>query len=162
MSDLPFDYGVEPRAPLARPPKVRRHKHQWCSGCVEVGVASHCTVSGCGIFQDDPRIKRGRANRSRGNREELTVARAIGGRKVGPLGHPWDVEMPGYSRLQVKKLKNPPSLRAIGESLTFGTGDMMAGFIWVEPGRGGEQLIVFRLKDFASRHGVHIEEEVDE
>ena len=32
--------------------------------------------------------------------------------------------------------------------------------LWVEPGRGGEQLIVFRLKDFAERHGVpHQEEE---
>lgn len=97
-------------------------------------------------------------NRKRGNAEELTVAREVGGNKMGPLGLPWDVEMPGYARLQVKKLATPPSLRYIAGELARIPGPEMAGFVWVEPGRGGERLIVFRLKDFAERHGIEVDE----
>ena len=99
--------------------------------------------------------RRGRNNGKRGRRAELTAARAVGGQKMGPLGLPWDVEMPGYARLQVKKLSTPPSLRAIvGMLQAIGTGPEMPGVIWIEPGRGGERLIVFRLADFAERHGI--------
>jgi hypothetical protein len=109
----------------------------------------------CGKTLDPVLLARGRRNRTRGNREELTVARAIGGRKMGPIGLPWDVEMPGYARLQVKKLAAAPSLRFIAAELArIGSGAEMPGFVWVEPGRGGERLIVFRLADFAERHGV--------
>ena len=56
---------------------------------------------------------------------------------------------------QVKKLVAPPSLRFIaGELARIGSGAEMPGFVWVEPGRGGERLIVFRLSDFAERHGI--------
>ena len=115
----------------------------------------------CGKPKDEARSRRSRNNRKRGNAAELDVAREVGGRKVGPLGHPWDVEMPGYARLQVKKLKAPPSLRFIAAELARiarAPGEEMPGFVWVEPGRGGERLIVFRLADFAERHGVVIEE----
>jgi hypothetical protein len=108
----------------------------------------------CTAIRDDAKARQGRNNRSRGNREELTVARTLGARKVGPLGQPWDVEMTGYARLQVKKLINPPSLRFVaGELARIGSGAEMPGFVWVEPGRGGEALIVFRLADYAERHG---------
>ena len=115
----------------------------------------------CGKNKDETRSRRSRNNRKRGNAAELDVAREVGGRKVGPLGHPWDVEMAGYARLQVKKLKAPPSLRFIAAELARiarAPGEEMPGFVWVEPGRGGERLIVFRLADFAERHGVVIEE----
>jgi hypothetical protein len=109
---------------------------------------------------DPTTSRRGKNNRTRGNREELTVARTLNGNKMGPLGLPWDVEMKGYARLQVKKLVTPPSLRFIaGELARIGSGAEMPGFVWVEPGRGGERLIVFRLNDFAERHGIP---EVDE
>ena len=113
----------------------------------------------CGRIFDVAVSRRGRNSRARGNREELTVARQIGGHKVGPLGHPWDVEMPGYARIQVKKLATPPSLRFVaGELARIGSGEAMPGFVWVEPGRGGERLIVFRLSDFAERHGVEVDQ----
>jgi bifunctional DNA-binding transcriptional regulator/antitoxin component of YhaV-PrlF toxin-antitoxin module len=32
----------------------------------------------------------------------------------------------------------------------------------IEPGRGGERLVVFRLKDFAERHGLPSERELEE
>ena len=113
----------------------------------------------CGRERDESRSNRGRTARSRGNRAELAVARKIGGTKVGPLGKPWDVEMPGYARLQVKKLLQPPSLRYIAGELARIPGPEMPGFVWIEPGQGrnGEQLIVFRLADFAERHGVKVE-----
>ena len=101
--------------------------------------------------------RRNRNNGKRGRAAELTAARVVGGRKVGPMGWPWDVEMPGYARLQVKKHATPPSLRSVSDMLAAiaaHPGPEMPGFVWIEPGRDGERLIVFRLGDFADRHGV--------
>jgi hypothetical protein len=165
VSDLPFDYPDTTPPNLGAAPK-RCRRHGWGPltritpddapvGTIAVYVA---TCVKCGIRRDNAAARRGRNNRSRGNRAELDVARSINGRKVGPLGHPWDVEMPGYARLQVKKLATPPSLRTIAAELTrIGSGAEMPGFIWIEPGRGGERLITFRLSDFAERHGVPTE-----
>ncbi len=110
---------------------------------------------GCGHTASRAAIRAGRNSRKRGNAAELSAAKRIGGRKMGPLGLPWDVEMPGYARLQVRKYLNPESLRKIAAELSrIGSGAEMPGYIWIEPGRGGEKLIVFRLDDFAERHGV--------
>lgn len=139
----------------ATPRKCRRH--EW----VQPGAEEPFECWRCGKPKDSVRSRRGRNNRKRGNAAELDVARAVGGRKVGPLGHPWDVEMPGYCRIQVKKLATPPSLRFIAAELARiarAPGEEMPGFVWVEPGRDGERLIVFRLRDFAERHGVPTEE----
>ena len=111
----------------------------------------------CGKPEDPVASRRSRNNGKRGRAAELDMARAVGGRKVGPLGHPWDVEMPGYSRLQIKKLATPPSLRLVAKwmaDIARTPGPEMPGVVWIEPGRGGERLIVFRLADFADRHGV--------
>lgn len=145
--DLPFDYGdSQPMLAPAAPRKCRRHS--WTTD-----PDPRC--SRCGRAQDPTTVRRGRNNRKRGGAAELKAARALGGRKVGPLGHPWDIEMVGYARLQVKKLANPPSLRSvIGMLDAIGAGAEMPGVVWIEPGRGGEALIVFRLKDYSERHGV--------
>jgi len=119
------------------------------------GRQSGIVCQRCGKVRDDALVRRGRTSRSRGNAAELVVARHLGGKKMGPLGLPWDVEMPGYARLQVKKLATAPSLRFVASELArIGSGAEMPGFVWVEPGRGGERLIVFRLADFAERHGI--------
>ena len=143
----------------------RKHRHEWVvvpRTRWEPPAGDDLTMCRlCGIVKDDTRSRRGRNNRKRGNAAELDVARGVGGRKVGPLGHPWDVEMPGYCRLQVKKLATPPSLRFICDELARiarAPGEEMPGFVWVEPGRDGERLIVFRLRDFAERHGMPTEE----
>lgn len=148
LDDLPFDVGAAPANPAAPKPKCR--SHTW----IRIdGGPTNCVR--CGVVRDDARARRGRNNRSRGNAAELTVARGVGGRKMGPLGLPWDVEMPGYARLQVRKYLRPESLRKIAAELSrIGSGAEMPGYVWVEPGRGGERLIVFRLRDFADRHGV--------
>ena len=152
MSDLPFTYPSEPN-PGAAPRRVCR-RHEWLVAlAIDGGYVPTCLR--CGKVRDDATSRRGKNNRSRGNAAELVVARHLGGKKMGPLGLPWDVEMPGYARLQVKKLATAPSLRFVASELArIGSGAEMPGFIWVEPGRGGERLIVFRLSDFAERHGI--------
>ena len=70
--------------------RKRRHKHEWCRSCVEQGVASHCIVTGCGIFQDDPRIRRGKNARSRGNALERWVNHMLGISNRGKYGGPDD------------------------------------------------------------------------
>jgi hypothetical protein len=136
-------------------------RHQWVERAAVLGepVATYCRR--CGKAKDAERSRRSRNNGKRGRAAELTAAREVGGRKVGPMGWPWDVEMPGYARLQVKKLATPPSLRSIAgwlADIARTPGQEMPGVIWLEPGRGGERLIVFRLRDFADRHGVPDEE----
>lgn len=161
VTDLPFDYDTTPANPAAPKPKCRRHDYERGAHMTAAfgvdGRVYACAI--CGKLRDEDVARRNKNNGARGRREELTVAREVGGRKVGPLGHPWDVEMPGYARLQVKKLANPPSLRFVAAELTkvaAAPGVEMPGFVWVEPGRGGERLIVFRLKDFSERHGIEV------
>ena len=128
-------------------------------GCLQAPV--HC--ASCFHPQDPILSRRSRNNGKRGSAAELDAARAVGGRKVGPLGFPWDVEMPGYARLQVRKYLRPESVRAIATELARiarAPGPEMPGYIWIEPGRDGERLIVFRLRDFAERHGVPNDEEI--
>ena len=158
MTDLPFTLpDPDPSRPERPPRKCRRHTYQLLA--IEPGDPHDRFTLGpcvrCGVPYVEAVSRRSRNNRSRGNRAELDAARAVGGRKVGPLGHPWDVEMPGYARLQVRKYATPQGLRKIAAELArIGSGAEMPGYIWIEPGRGGERLIVFRLADFAERHGV--------
>lgn len=183
MTDLPFLTDDAAPAMLA-PAPARKHRHVWGAayGEIEVPVIDGTATlpdgpivtglppgvfivpvprpgvfacSRCGAIRSEAHARRGRNNRKRGGAAELSSARLIGGRKVGPLGHPWDVEMPGYARLQVRKYATPQGLRKIAAELArIGSGAEMPGYIWLEPGRGGEQLIVFRLRDFAERHGL--------
>ena len=160
MTDLPFTQPPD-RPALGATPRCR---HQWVRNDDWDGSFGRAPYPiwqcvACNAVKSEEASRRGRNNRARGNAEELTVARTVGGRKVGPLGQPWDVEMEGYAKLQVKKLATPPSLRFIATELArIGSGAEMAGFVWVEPGRGGEKLIVFRLADFAERHGIVVED----
>lgn len=144
-------------------PKARcRGRHVWVLSATALGEPVPTYCRSCGAVRDEAKAKRGKNNGKRGRAAELTAAREVGGRKVGPMGWPWDVEMPGYARLQVKKLATPPSLRTICDELAriaSAPGEEMPGFIWIEPGRGGERLIVFRLRDFSDRHGVPDSEE---
>jgi hypothetical protein len=148
MTDL-FEPLTGPNLGAAPARKCRRH---------DFGVFDTC--SRCGKARDRELIRRNRNNRKRGNAAEPVVAATVGGRAVGPLKLPWDVEMPGYARLQVRKYATPESLRKVAAELTrIGSGTEMPGYVWIEPGRGGERLIVFRLADFAERHGVKVDEE---
>ena len=134
--------------------KCRRHVWGKYEG-PESDYAGKCLR--CGAWYDEARSRRSRNNGKRGRAAELDAARAVGGKKVGQMGYPWDIEMPGYARIQVRKYQTPQGLRAIATELARiarAPGAEMPGYIWIEPGRGGERLIVFRLTDFADRHGV--------
>lgn len=155
LNDLfskPSDIVVE-----TEPRKCRRHEWQLI---VEHGIRSGgYRCARCSAIRDEERSRRNRNNRKRGNAAEPIAAKVVGGRAVGPLKLPWDVEMPGYARLQVRKYATPESLRKIAAELArIGSGAEMPGYIWIQPGRGGERLIVFRLDDFAERHGIPTED----
>ena len=146
--DLPFAY-ESPANPGAAKPRVCR-RHTW----VLDPVADIMRCWRCPKVRDDAATRRGKNNRKRGNAEELTVARKLGGRKMGPLGLPWDVEIPDYMRLQVKKLASWPSLAAVVALIdAIPAGRDMRGVALIQPGRGGRRLLVLDLDEFARWHG---------
>jgi hypothetical protein len=108
----------------------------------------------CGRPRDEVVARRNKNNKARGGAAELDVARTLGASKVGPLGHPWDVERPGWCRLQVKKLARYPSLSQVVEWIdAIPAGREMRGVALIQPGRGGRRLIVLDLDEFAEHHG---------
>ncbi len=136
--------------------KCARHQWVWAPTKLDEVQVADWACSRCGRLKDPVLSRRGKNNRKRGNAAELDVARAIGGQKMGPLGLPWDVEVAGYARLQVRKYANPQSLRAIAAELARiakTPGIEQPGYVWLEPGRNGEKLIVFRLREFTEHHG---------
>lgn len=152
LDDLPFHPPVDEDWPPPVPAEPRKCRHPRDR---RYPTTDGWECRGCGHTVSRVAVRKGKNARKRGNAEELTTAKRVGGRKMGPLGLPWDVEMPGYARLQVRKYLNPESLRKIAAELArIGSGAEMPGYVWIEPGRGGEKLIVFRLDDFAERHGV--------
>ena len=159
LDDLPFthDDGRIPNGAKGRA-ACRRHEWHWAGEMPEDG--ERCAF--CGKIRDAVASRRGRSNRSRGNRAELDVARSIpGGRKMGPLGLPWDVEVGTYARLQVKKLAERPSANEIARLIERipDTGDRLRGFVWVEAagqGKRGERIVWFLAEEFAEWHGEHV------
>jgi hypothetical protein len=110
----------------------------------------------CGKVRDATASKRGRNNRKRGTSDELEVARILGGHKMGPLGLSWDVEIPGYARVQCKKLDRWPSLAKVVEWLdAIPAGpELRAVTLADAPGHGKvRRLIVLDLTEFAAWHG---------
>ena len=111
----------------------------------------------CGKYRDAAGSRRNRNNRKRGVSDELAVANLLGGRKIGPLGYPWDVEVPGYLRAQCKKLAAWPSVNEIVrwlDAIPAGP-ELRAVTLADTPGSGGttRRLIVMDLAEFAAFHG---------
>lgn len=135
-----------PRKGEGRMHAVANEDPAWAPVCVR-----------CGRERDSGASRKGRNNRARGTRDELAVARILGGRKVGELGLPHDVEVPGYMRAQCKKLDRWPSLARVLEWLdAMGAGpELRAVTLADTPGPGGRtrRLVVMDLEDFARWHG---------
>ena len=111
----------------------------------------------CGAVKDAVVSRRSRNNRLRGVSDELAVANLLGGRKIGPLGYPWDVEVPGYLRAQCKKLAAWPSVNEIVrwlDAIPAGP-ELRAVTLADTPGHGGRtrRLIVMDLEEYARWHG---------
>lgn len=162
--DLAFLPGDDDPTVIVRPPrKCRRHRwgpleeEQSSPDSRVLGWISRCLQPGCGKIRDDVRSRRNRNNGKRGRSDELTVARMLGGRKVGPLGHPWDVEVPGYLRVQSKQLDRFPSLSKVIEWIdAIPVGPEMRGVTLADtPGSGGRtrRYIILPLDEFCERHG---------
>ena len=111
----------------------------------------------CGKYRDDAVSRRAKNNGKRGRSDELTVARILGGNKLGQFGLPWDVEIPGYLRVQCKKLDRYPSLAKVIEWLdAIPAGHELRGVTLADtPGPGGRtrRLIVMELEEYARWHG---------
>lgn len=155
-----FDLFPAPASPRAGAAGPRKHRHHWTTIRHEV-TGEPVTVCygmlGCGAERDPITSRRGRLNRSRGNADELTVAKLLGGRKVGPLGLPHDVELTGYMRLQCKKVASWPSLAKVLtwiDAMQPG-GDVRGVTVADTPGPGGRtrRLLIVDLDEYARWHG---------
>ena len=163
--DLPW---TDASTPIHNGAKGRRcSRHSWDHLLIapgvwvgtRVGPVDEYRCRKCRAVRDPAASRRGRTNRSRGNRAELAIAREIpGARKMGPLGLPWDVEVGEYARLQVKKLVGRPSPNAIRKLIEAipDTGDRLRGFVWVEAagqGKRGQRIVWFDAHEFYVWHG---------
>ena len=96
-------------------------------------------------------------NRRRGVTFELFVAKLLNGIKVGQLNKPWDVWLPGYAKVQTKKLKQWPSVQAILDMMdAIPAGDEARVVIIGDapgPGKKVRGIVVFDLYEYAERHG---------
>lgn len=150
--DLPFSAGDAPGFVVETP---RKCFHRWVNYHNDGRDWTACNR--CGTVKDPATATRNRNNGRRGRSDELTVARMLGGRKVGQLNLPWDVEIPGYARIQCKRLDRWPSIGKVVEWLdAIPVGEEMRGVTLADtPGPGGRtrRLIVFDLSEFAERHG---------
>ena len=158
-----LDLFPQPAAPRPGAAPARRCLHPRAQRrIVEDGVV----CGRCGREIDPALSVRGRNNRSRGNRDELAVARLLGGRKVGPLGGPHDVEIPGYLRLQCKRLDRWPSLaRVLTWIDVMQPHDDVRGVTVADtPGPGGRtrRLLIVDLDEYARWHGAYRPMETNE
>jgi hypothetical protein len=112
-------------AVLARARSPKRHAHRfmpwynvwkgesYVPGEKEFSNGRGCIVCHLAEADFEARQKRGRNNRSRGNRSELDVARTYGGEKVGPLGLPEDIRGKLWrTQVKVSQREAPPMWRA--------------------------------------------------
>lgn len=151
VTDLPFTIpDPDPTRPERKPAKCRRHV--WIKGEWDAVYCERCKR-----LRDVMSTRRNRNNRKRGVSDELAVAVLLGGRKVGPLGLPWDVEVEGYLRAQCKKLARWPSVAEIVtwlDAIPSGP-ELRAVTLADTPGPGGKvrRLIVMDAAEFAAWHG---------
>lgn len=160
MSDLPFlTADPDPTRPERAPRKCRRHEWEWTEWAADqsrvLEMVEWCRR--CHHLRDSTASRRNKNNRKRGTSDEPRVAALLGGRAIGPLNLPHDVEVGGYLHAQAKKLDKWPSLNEI-----IGWIDAIAPGPWMRavtladtPGAGRKvrRYIVIPLDEFASFHG---------
>jgi len=151
MSNMMLDdaWAPEPGPDLVPTPRKCR-RHRWQAS----GANDFCVL--CGTVRDAGRSRRNRNNGKRGRADEAVVAKIIGGRKVGPLGLPWDVEIEGYLRAQCKHLDKWPSIATIVtwlDAIPVGK-ELRAVTLADTPGAGHRtrRLIVMDLDEWAGWH----------
>ena len=161
MSDLPWTTGDDPATRNGAKGRGKCRRHLWIDWVRPDGSFIETKCRNCSAIHDTAVSRRSRNNGKRGRHAELVVARLIpGGRKVGPLGLPWDVEVGEYARLQVKQLAAKPSANAVRKLIEAipDTGDRLRGFVWVEAATHGPlgqaKVVWFLYRDFVDWHGI--------
>lgn len=108
MTDLPFSQ-PEPDASRPERPARKCYRHDWRPldtsafpfGPWPAGARAMCVR--CGKVRDEAIARRNKRNRQRGGSFERTVAKALGGRKTGPLGGRDDVMVGELFSVQTKR-----------------------------------------------------------
>lgn len=135
------------------PKKCRRHRWYY-RGLDGEEIAGICQL--CGKMKDEAVSRRAKNNRKRGNAFERTVAKAYGGERRGQLGGLDDVVVGQVFAVQTKKLATAPSLNYIKQILRAmdGIPERVPLFVYAEPGKDREAIVVLWLRDHAALHGV--------
>jgi hypothetical protein len=129
-----------PELPLGHIPD---EEPEWFTSCVR-----------CGKVRDEAVVKRNRRNRQRGSSFERTVAKALGGRRTGPLGGRDDVMVGEMFSIQTKRAQR----FSLTEARTY-LDDLRRTYptrtpivVHALPGeRGG--VVILSLADWSLLHG---------
>lgn len=134
------------------PKKCRRH--EWSKYAAMDGPDDIRCLR-CNKPKDAAASHRAVNNRKRGNAFERTVAKAYGGQRRGQLGGLDDVVVGKVFAVQTKKLATAPSLNYIKQILKAmdGIPERVPLFVYAEPGKDREAVVVLWLRDHAALHG---------
>lgn len=149
LESLPFDQPTADQSPPLSTARPRRHRHF-------PDPTTHICLF-CLRFVNPAASRRGRTNRQRGGSWEREFAELVGGRRMGQLNLPWDVECPGYLRAQTKQLDRWPSLAAVIamlDAIPVGA-ELRAVALKDTPGTGHKprRLLIVDASEYASWHG---------
>lgn len=137
----------------ARAPK--RHAHAW----IIRPEGTVCHLCGLDLELWERRSRRGRNNRSRGNKIELEVARSLGLRKVGMFGGPEDVgtrDDPFLIQVKSKSGRAYPEWVERELAKLPVTAQQTPLLVIAEAGAVGKRrraLVVLRMEDWVALHG---------
>ncbi len=137
-----------------------RRRHEWMTFALPIGEdilsgpKSATTCVNCGAVRDEVRRRRNRGNKQRGANFERSVAKALGGRRTGPLGGRDDVVGETVA-VQTKKTINfsVRQARVYLDDLSRTYPTRTALVIHAEPGRDREAVVILRLNDWLALHG---------
>ena len=148
LADM-FSAETTPSNPAAVARKCRRHAWMTADG----GERFYCAY--CSAIRDETRRRRNRGNKQRGAAFERTVAKALGGRRTGPLGGRDDVVVGTTLAVQTKKdlSLSLNKARTYLDDLTRTFPGRTALVIHSKPGRGGQPIVILALNDWIALHG---------
>lgn len=130
------------------------YRHDWATARFEDGTTmTECLR--CGKVRDEAVKRRNRNSRQRGAAFEREVAKALGGRRTGPLGGRDDVMVGAFSAVQTKK-----TLRlSLAEARTY-LADLRRTFpdrvplvVHALPGHAPDPIVILPLSVWVDLHG---------
>lgn len=152
--DLPFGEPLYPQTAWATP-KCKRH--QWGQNVLPGDAPDLIRCRRCHHVQNPEKVRQGRNNRKRGGRDELAVARLLGGTKVGHFGGPEDVRQ-GSFVIQVKRFATARfPVWMTNELAKLPRADQRVPVLVIReaagPGRRARAIAVVMLDDWKDLHG---------